>query len=356
MNIEKYIKYNNNVPTVDKSDLEKILNILGVKNKINQGSSSSIFEISNFPALILRITNLKNNDIDTIQNQNELIKVIKELQNTDNFINGENILCSFVCENKYYQIKEKLIPFIDFINTNKIYPIQFYIILFQIIISIYYLQQKIKLVHNDLHPKNILIARYNNHSKFIEYNINGMKYVIPNIGILVKLSDFEYSYFEYNNKKYINFDITNGENNEQIYNNQTSFSSSYDFLTILPRINHLLYLFKKYSVNLKGYNNLNEFIFSPYYSKLVNKYILNDDNYVNVFNFINCEYSKQFQQLCISKNSHINLNIGNKWGYHFKIRPFGELPNINLIDVANLMYSQIMTKLIENEPIYNIYQ
>ena len=74
------------------------------------------------------------------------------------------------------------------INENKLIKI-WYNILFQIIVSIFCIQKKYQMIHRDLHWGNILVDEIKPGGYWI-YNIEGIKYYIPNIGILIKIWDF----------------------------------------------------------------------------------------------------------------------------------------------------------------------
>ena len=66
---------------------------------------------------------------------------------------------------------------------------EWYNIFFQIFSSIYLLQKKHQLIHNDLHWGNILIDKIKAGGYWV-YIINGITYYLPNLGFIIKISDF----------------------------------------------------------------------------------------------------------------------------------------------------------------------
>ena len=84
-------------------------------------------------------------------------------------------------------------------NDNKITDMQWKIIVFQLIYTIYIMQVYFKLMHNDFHYGNILIDNTIKPGGYLVYNINNQTYYIPNTGIMPKIFDFEYAMI-YSNK------------------------------------------------------------------------------------------------------------------------------------------------------------
>lgn len=64
-----------------------------------------------------------------------------------------------------------------------------YNIYFQIIVSIYILQKNFQIIHNDLHWENILVSEIKSGGYWV-YMIDGISYYLPNIGIIIKITDF----------------------------------------------------------------------------------------------------------------------------------------------------------------------
>ena len=80
-------------------------------------------------------------------------------------------------------------------NDDKISDIQWKIITFQLVYTIYVMQAYYKLMHNDFHYGNILIDNTikSQPGSYYVYKLKGKEYYIPNTGILPKLFDFEYA-------------------------------------------------------------------------------------------------------------------------------------------------------------------
>jgi hypothetical protein len=73
-------------------------------------------------------------------------------------------------------------------------------IIFQVLYTLYILQKKYKFMHNDFHNNNILIEE-TTPGGYYKYEIEGLNgevinYYIPNIGYIVKITDFEWATIE----------------------------------------------------------------------------------------------------------------------------------------------------------------
>ena len=84
-------------------------------------------------------------------------------------------------------------------NDEKISGLQWKIIAFQLIYTIYVMQAYFKLNHNDFHYGNILIDTEIKGEGYFVYKINNKTYYVPNTGIIPKIFDFEYA-MVYSNK------------------------------------------------------------------------------------------------------------------------------------------------------------
>jgi serine/threonine protein kinase len=79
--------------------------------------------------------------------------------------------------------------------------------LFQILSSIYFLNNKLKLFHRDLRVPNILYKKINPKTIF-HYKINNINYYVPTFGYLFMLTDFgQTDKNEYNDINYLSFSI-----------------------------------------------------------------------------------------------------------------------------------------------------
>jgi len=64
-------------------------------------------------------------------------------------------------------------------------------IIFQILMGILVMQKILFMVHNDLYIKNIFYKKISKSNiKYFEYNINGEKFYLENIGFLIMIADF----------------------------------------------------------------------------------------------------------------------------------------------------------------------
>ena len=81
-------------------------------------------------------------------------------------------------------------------NYNIIKVKQWRVLFFQILSVLAVIQSKYpNFRHNDLKANNILIYNINNNdqNKFFIYNINNQKYIVPNIGLQIKIWDFDFA-------------------------------------------------------------------------------------------------------------------------------------------------------------------
>ena len=77
-------------------------------------------------------------------------------------------------------------------NDKKVSDIQWKVLVFQLVYTIYVMQTKYKMMHNDFHYGNILIDDSLKAEGYIVYKCNSKTYYIPNTGIMPKLMDFEF--------------------------------------------------------------------------------------------------------------------------------------------------------------------
>jgi len=78
-------------------------------------------------------------------------------------------------------------------NDEKISDMQWKVLTFQLIYTIYVMQAYYKLNHNDFHYGNILIDTDVKAGGYFVYKVNNKSYYIPNTGIMPKIFDFEYA-------------------------------------------------------------------------------------------------------------------------------------------------------------------
>ena len=134
--------------------------------------------------------------------------------NTESFV-GDNIRKNIIHskkydefvenykQNKYYDYCSILISewanggdLLDFIRIHKtnLKLAHWRNIFFQIISTLAIIQNKYpSFRHNDLKANNILLEQNKSEKKEIKYLINGNEYIIPNIGIQIKLWDFDFA-------------------------------------------------------------------------------------------------------------------------------------------------------------------
>lgn len=92
-------------------------------------------------------------------------------------------------ELSYSDLKNWLIEKDKKLPRLNILVMEWYNIFFQISCSLHLLQKKYQLIHNDLHWGNILMDKIRSGGYWV-YIVDGIKYYLPNLGFIVKISDF----------------------------------------------------------------------------------------------------------------------------------------------------------------------
>lgn len=160
----------------------------------------SFFVINNFtPHIILPISTFYT-DIDY------LYKLFKKTKNLNK--KNKDLLTKYKNQNEYYDSISILISewanggdLLDYLRNNyKIMSVkEWKVILFQIIATLAIIHTKYPgFRHNDMKANNILVYKLEitDKNKNFVYNINDKKYIVPNIGIQIKLWDFDFSSIE----------------------------------------------------------------------------------------------------------------------------------------------------------------
>mgnify|MGYP001562310589 CR=1 FL=1 len=115
----------------------------------------------------------------------------------------------FTCQNShydiphFYMIMEKLEP----LKFHTFSPTDQEILLFQIFASVYFMQEKFIMSHQDLHFGNIMLKRIPKINPYLNYQINKKWYQVPNIGYAIVIIDFGFATFSYKHEKYFFEDI-----------------------------------------------------------------------------------------------------------------------------------------------------
>lgn len=237
-------------------------------------------------------------------------------------------------------------------------------LIFQILITLYFLYKKYKLLHSDLHWNNILIQTHIKNGYWI-YKIDGLSYYLPNLGFTVKLWDFGNSHSNsfFNKKK----DKSLSDNKNEL-TDLYRFSNIYNWIrkedkiknNIIPvNIIDLLNKFKN-----QNNNSLKNIITKNMYMYLHNKigtkapdYIIkNSEKVLYSDNFYRGEiilYNNKYAIIhdIYKFNIYIITNINNSKNYIFinfnKIYKIKD--NVSLI--TNKKYNFLLEK---NIGIYNI--
>lgn len=88
--------------------------------------------------------------------------------------------------------------------------------LFQVTITLAYLQRTINFTHNDLHTSNIMYKHTD--QKWIHYKLGGIYYKVPTFGRIFKIIDFGRSIFDYHGQRFASDSFQKGEDAAGQYN------------------------------------------------------------------------------------------------------------------------------------------
>jgi hypothetical protein len=190
MNLDyrKNIDNTKNVYNINKCT--KLLNKIDNLEKIGEGKEGIIYYVTSpqCGSVVMKINKEEKNQ--THENEKKFISLIQKIILDDicpNFIytyivNNKYILMEYADGDLSKLYKDEDIFFNKIIIKN---------IIFQILMGILVMQKILFMVHNDLYIKNIFYKKISKSNiKYFEYNINGEKFYLENIGFLIIIADF----------------------------------------------------------------------------------------------------------------------------------------------------------------------
>jgi len=150
-------------------------------------------------------------------------------------------------------------------------------ILFQVIISLMYIQDEWNMVHNDLHLGNIMFK--STKQKYLNYCYNGIFYRVPTFGMIVKIIDWNRGSLTYNNMCIRN----------NVYNSYADCAEMYYFPTTIKPSKPVIDINPSFDLAILAYEILdNDKIMDKNKSKCVK--LLNDlltmDNGNNIYSLM----------------------------------------------------------------------
>lgn len=332
-----------------------IFKITGMNHKIGKLSppdtEKTIYSImnilvnKNITPHVFTLTNSTNTEIPISKINKILQKDLKKL-----FSSKVNYIYPFIIETSDYTKKNiSMYDFFILIIEKKIPNIEiiFLIILFQIMYTLNVFNI-IGVKHNDLHLKNIMVQiNYKNilsknHDIYLnKYIIHDNEYLIPNIGIDIRIYDFDRS-CKFSNKIYPEYKFIESTEIKSLHNVNTNcnVNESFDTFKILGSLYSLL---KKYKDLVKLQLIIESFFYDK---KLLN---LNKgtktylDKYTNIkYNDIILDGSRYYLiDKQIPETIMMNTNsIANK---------LGELIKSSIGDISNIkQYQTFSTNNIKN--------
>lgn len=231
--------------TRDFKTLNRCEKLEGVKigKSLGKGFEGEVFESSEF---VIKVGTLydKNNAQKEKVTVESLVSLLlaKEVKN-GNSINFPAINDVFVCNDQspysvsiasknnpklvIYTLMERLIDPDEIKLTNEIFEN----LVFQLYASIYFIQENFKMVHQDLHAKNIMIRKIKKDAdhKYLNYKINGKRFKISNMGFALIIIDFGFSTFEFKKMRYCRSDFNTMPKE---YSMSKEFKPNYDIAFI----------------------------------------------------------------------------------------------------------------------------
>lgn len=221
----------------DFNRLNKCENLKSLKlgEIIGEGVEGQIFESNGFVIKIGMIEKINSME-EKVAIESLCALLLSEQVKKGNTINfpliNDVFLCDKTNEENYtavYTLMERLIMFMD---TNDNLGINFTAdlmenIILQLLASIYFMQEKFKMSHQDLHTGNIMLRKIKDgQGKFLNYKVNGKRLKIPNMGWALVIIDFGFTTFNYKGVHYsANFNRIN-----KVFNIREEFRPAYDLL------------------------------------------------------------------------------------------------------------------------------
>jgi len=230
--------------TKDFETLNKCENLENIKigKHVGKGLEGDVFELNNeFVIKVGKIYNINDASKEKVIIESLISLLLAKEIKDGNSINFPTVNDVFACYDQspysralkkqpdklnIYTLMEKL----DNFNKNESSEIIENLIL-QLFASIYFIQEKFKMVHQDLHDKNIMIKKIKNDKehKYLNYKINGKRFRIPNIGLALIIIDFGFSTFEFKKNRYHRSDFNKIPRE---YNMSKTFRPNYDIAFI----------------------------------------------------------------------------------------------------------------------------
>ncbi len=190
MNLDyrKNIDNTKNLHNINKC--EELLNKIDNIEKIGEGKEGIIYYVTSpqCGSVVMKINKEEKNKI--YKNEKKFITLIQKIILDDIC---PNFIYTYIINKKYILMEyadgdlSKLYKDEDIFFNKKIIKN----IIFQILIGILVMQKILFMVHNDLYIKNIFYKKISKSNiKYFEYNINGKKFYLENIGFLIMIADF----------------------------------------------------------------------------------------------------------------------------------------------------------------------
>ena len=152
---------------------------------VNKQTPHLVIPFGTFNTSIETFVNLVK--IDKIDEKNERYKEFVSRYNNGEFDQTVSILIS------EWANKGDLLDYLKN-NYKSVTPIQWKVIMFQIISTLAIIQYKYpSFRHNDMKANNILLHQINSATEHYYYYVSKVKYKVPNIGFHVKLWDFDFA-------------------------------------------------------------------------------------------------------------------------------------------------------------------
>lgn len=305
---------NNNI--IDLNKCYNIIDNINKNNFIGKGGDGIVYKIESNVCGIAVVKIFKK--IDDMKNE---IKILTKLKNIIDDNNCPNFIYMFGNKNNKVIFEYCDGDLEKWFEEEHSYE-EWYSVLFQLYMGIFFMNKIINISHNDLKPKNILFKKIK--KSIFRYKIDDKTYDIDNYGILVLIADFT----KYNSNKE-NLDLQN--------------------LLDIPnriKINNI--------IKLNKYNTKD--IYNEYKAnhKFIEYYNLKKEDADNIFNNNNCIKDKFFLKSLIYylvENNLINYDIKLK-DELFKSPPNKIIELINKLD--NKFNFNIFDSNINNE--YEIYE
>jgi hypothetical protein len=255
--------FNRNISFIEKNNLKYIFKINDIDRSCDivlsviPNDSNNIYNIENMNKIITYLLSslvinketkhILMNIINIDVLSNDIIRYIEKYTDNDNILkvlNKKNNKISIEIREHFFKM-DSLYNILNDKNT-EINDRMIRVIIFQVLHTLFIIQNKYpKFRHNNLNLKNIYCYLKEKNSNTYEYKIDGNVFIIPNIGLELKITNFDES-------------VVDEIDNESIIDSLKTNDNKYDILTFLNSLTKVSGLSENMMNEIKKIINVNK--------------------------------------------------------------------------------------------------